>query len=439
MPVIDKPPKTATAIPHIACADKPFSLTLQKAGSTMAETFIGEQAKVQIKELLRSETDAVRSEILTRMQADSDIGKALRNMENPFDVAGDDAFWKPTKVRLAEIRQMLTMPAISTKQRRELEREAKKLIHGWHRKIEHMKKDSAEERERIARYGAALDDLTAWLNLPLELQRLDHSAFHQLRRAPYDGDLFASAQPVLELIDPAVMEALWGDCEVFVVEHDWARAFERATGLDAGAVTLPHDVCAFEMKFSGRHVVATVFAGEGADLVMLPVVRAKCGAWFAFGTVCVRPDGAIGFCKNRDDRIVACGDDLPPFENWTNVRDSEEDQSSLIWTIYQQVRCALIALSAEVARKEIVRLPWKSNRPPPAAIRQPTYSYHVISLARRERAAPAPRDPGAEPRARRRLHFRRAHDRHYQNHITKIAWMLVGDPELGWVDKHYKL
>lgn len=37
------------------------------------------------------------------------------------------------------------------------------------------------------------------------------------------------------------------------------------------------------------------------------------------------------------------------------------------------------------------------------------------------------------------LHFRRGHWRHYGEYKTWIKWMLVGDPELGFVDKMYKL
>lgn len=37
------------------------------------------------------------------------------------------------------------------------------------------------------------------------------------------------------------------------------------------------------------------------------------------------------------------------------------------------------------------------------------------------------------------MHFRRGHWRHYQDHRTWIKWCLVGDPDLGFVDKHYKL
>jgi hypothetical protein len=38
-----------------------------------------------------------------------------------------------------------------------------------------------------------------------------------------------------------------------------------------------------------------------------------------------------------------------------------------------------------------------------------------------------------------RLHFRRRHWRHFVNHKTWIKWTLVGDPDLGFIDKDYRL
>lgn len=64
-----------------------------------------------------------------------------------------------------------------------------------------------------------------------------------------------------------------------------------------------------------------------------------------------------------------------------------------------------------------------------------------MSLARRhERADRLPTPAGAfEHHTRKRLHFRRSHWRHYVSHKTKIPWTLVGDPNLGFVEKEYRL
>lgn len=65
----------------------------------------------------------------------------------------------------------------------------------------------------------------------------------------------------------------------------------------------------------------------------------------------------------------------------------------------------------------------------------------VVSLTRREHVLPRSRaefDPDREVR-HVRMHFRRGHWRHYQEHRTWIKWMLVGDPDLGIIEKHYRL
>jgi hypothetical protein len=44
-----------------------------------------------------------------------------------------------------------------------------------------------------------------------------------------------------------------------------------------------------------------------------------------------------------------------------------------------------------------------------------------------------------EKRHSPRLHFRRGHHRHYENYKLWIKWQLVGNPDIGFIDKDYKL
>lgn len=75
-----------------------------------------------------------------------------------------------------------------------------------------------------------------------------------------------------------------------------------------------------------------------------------------------------------------------------------------------------------------------------------------VSLARRNRRAYG--GNGQDTGVHYRLHFRRGHWSHYSNpgageiqftdegylrSKSWINWMLVGDPDPGFVDKHYKL
>lgn len=104
----------------------------------------------------------------------------------------------------------------------------------------------------------------------------------------------------------------------------------------------------------------------------------------------------------------------------------------------EQIKAVAVALDAEVASTEVIRAPHRSNHPPHDRARLPGYSFHIVNLARRQRAEPLERDDDA-PAHHLRLHFRRGHWRHYETHKTWIKWMLVGDPSLGFVDKEYRL
>lgn len=106
---------------------------------------------------------------------------------------------------------------------------------------------------------------------------------------------------------------------------------------------------------------------------------------------------------------------------------------------FKQVRAICIALDAEVAETEVVRAPHKLNRARERRARPLIADYHTVKLARRPRPKPLPRD-GLEQATRHvRLHFRRGHWRHFEQHKTWINWTLVGDPDLGYIEKHYRL
>ncbi len=103
-----------------------------------------------------------------------------------------------------------------------------------------------------------------------------------------------------------------------------------------------------------------------------------------------------------------------------------------------QIRALSIALDAEVAIKEVTRAPNKLNRVREKAERVPVPNHYVVSLAKRSRAAPMAVSHEGE-HGKRRLHFRRGHWRHFETHKTWIRWMLVGNPDLGFVDKEYRV
>ena len=102
-------------------------------------------------------------------------------------------------------------------------------------------------------------------------------------------------------------------------------------------------------------------------------------------------------------------------------------------TLWHAIKAICVALDAEVAEEEIIRVSFarKSRIKKGQA---PMRDYHIVNLAKRHRIA---NPHGGHSGIKHRLHFRRGHWRHYEDHKTWIKWCLAGDAELGFIDKHY--
>lgn len=184
------------------------------------------------------------------------------------------------------------------------------------------------------------------------------------------------------------------DCQSFVVKHDWARAFEGAEDFDAGDYRLPYEICVFEFRITGTNVLVFL-EQQDAIIQVYPMIG----------------NGDFWFMGNNDD----------PFCQFA----------------MKQIRAICIALEAQVAEHDLIRAPSKLNEKRARQGKAPLNDYHIVSLARRARAT-KPIETSTTGR-RVRLHFRRGHWRHFTTHQTWIKWMLVGDPDLGFIDKEYTL
>jgi hypothetical protein len=107
--------------------------------------------------------------------------------------------------------------------------------------------------------------------------------------------------------------------------------------------------------------------------------------------------------------------------------------------VFQQIKACCIALDAEVAVTEPMRAPYKLNQAREKRGRPKLFDYNVVKLGSRTRSARFENEDPDREKIRKRLHFRRGHWRHYESHKTWIRWTLVGDPDLGFIDKHYTL
>ncbi len=202
----------------------------------------------------------------------------------------------------------------------------------------------------------------------------------------------------------------------FLVTYDWAGAFAGDRDFDdrGSEFRLPAPNCCFDFCVSGCHVLALISEQAiGADGSLTPF------------------DGTDYFLLGIQLKS----------HNWIisghhGVRDGE---MRLFAFILKNIKAACVALEAEIAETEIVRVPHKLNAARVRRGKLPLSDYHIINLAHRERPAPLPLDHEGGTHRSPRLHFRRGHWRHLVNHKTWVKWTLVGDPDLGFIDKDYRL
>lgn len=312
----------------------------------------------------------------------------------------------------------LKMGGSSSRNQRRLLKKMRRAIDERKKPIEKELQETRAKLNFLHHKSEAVDELHLWAVGGLKMEKPTGTMMHKLREAVQAGEafIFASDHASPELFDDA-----FGDASIFVIEHDWAQAFTGATDFSDGEFQLPDEICAFEFRISGKHVIAVTFESDGT-LWMQPIIQLS-GGWL-----------------------------IPIYtyhwENgkwWPNIPHAREAKAENDWLIKlvpligAEIRAVAIALDADVAKTDLIRQPHRLNHAREKRGKLPLYDYHVVSLARRARAEPLPRDPDAEPGTRKRLHFVRGHWRHYQNSKTWIKWHLRGDPDLGFIDKHYKL
>lgn len=322
-------------------------------------------------------------------------------------------------------------------ERRKCGRELRGWIHKKRRDLARVRDDIDRREARAARMRTAALEIDGWIGGPFQMQRPRGSMLHKLQKAFLDDEAYVvsniNEDPVTILDD---LNQTWSTAQVFVIEHDWARALAGANDIAGGDFKLPHDICVFELRYNDHPVVITAFSGDielEADKVFLtPAICASTG-WIINGAIALDASGNF-YAWTGGDGPMTTG-----INGTLRPMPRDDKLIVLLREIAAQIRAVSIALEAEVATTSAVRAEHRSNREPRGQHRLPAYSYNVVSLARRQRPDRLPTGDDHDKRRSPRLHFRRGHWRHYQDHKTWLKWTLVGDPDLGFVDKHYKL
>lgn len=257
--------------------------------------------------------------------------------------------------------------------------------------------EADREKTQLNALIESMQDFEAWSKTanPI-LQKNDCSRFHKIIRwLKLASKKYGDVEAVKG--DPHAYD--WKGVQPFVVQHNWVAAFQNAGDYAEGTFNLPFERTAFEFRISGKSVTVLAQQDEGCAAAFR--CYAECGeAW-------------ISDEKN--------GDTHPPF-----------------LLALAAVKAICVALDAEVATHQVVRASEKVNRRREREGKIPFFSYHIVSLAHRSRVAnPLGGTGGAT--TKKRLHFRRGHWRHYADFKSWVRWTLVGNPDLGFIDKEYRL
>ncbi len=264
-----------------------------------------------------------------------------------------------------------------------------------------------------------LTKLQAWLAGPKILQRPHQSsmlqAMKELRLVPAVARIDAKGRTVNSVIE-SVPDL--GELHALLIDHDWAAVLGDHPDT-TGEWSLPFDLCCFELHISGCRLC--VFTSNMEHNVAAFITIKINGAWlYDLHWLEYHADA----CRDLFNYPLRGGVSLKP------VRDF----------VFKVIRASSIMLEAQVAVAETERAPYKRNKlSSDFSMPLPDYSFHRLCLTRRQRASKLSDDYEHQPGRRKRLHFRRSHWRHYSDHKTKIPWMLVGDPDLGFVEKEYRL
>lgn len=370
-------------------------------------------------DLAQTTFDHIRGEIEAgRMTEEQAVMKAIgRHAEmnakpqgfTPLDMAMQEVIEQGIRTpkdgfRNAYLTNMSTEALLAENAAREIrDRQLKKDRHVSPAK-EHYGKDVVESD--INRVSKAVGERGLVLER-VQCSRLHHAIDELARRGSTHWDTPEFRKSVIDFYQP------------IVVQHDWAAAFKGAEGFADGEVRLPYEHCAFEFRITGFHTIVLLGHEKGDGIYTGALITSVDDRWYA-PTIGLTFDG-VRLLDPRQQFETTFGEDL-------------------LDILGQQIRAICIMLDAQVAEVDVVRVSEKLQRNRIKAGRVPMKDYHVVNLAKRHRVRPALPDPNRELRASPRLHWRRGHWRHFAvDRKTWIEWMLVGDPDLGFVDKEYRL
>lgn len=275
----------------------------------------------------------------------------------------------------------------------------KAFIAAERRRLSNLADKARQDVAKLERESAFLSDLIAWADTSAhKLEKPNGSAWHKVIGCDKNDSVEFYGKR-----DYATSCFLSEPPQIFIIEHDWSSAFANADDVAEGEWRAPFDHCVFEFRVGGRRVMFAVS----------------------------EPDGCTGLFIEAGSAFHYVG---PPWK--AAASDKSTYGKSVLEFLMENVRAACIAIDAGVVVTPQHRAPSRLNAARNKRGEPLLFDYKSLAL-RPTRAEPLHDHTGTHRSPR--LHFRRGHWRQYENHMTWIRWTLVGNPDLGFIDKQYRL
>jgi hypothetical protein len=225
------------------------------------------------------------------------------------------------------------------------------------------------------------------------------------------------------------------DFMVMLIEHAWSEAVDLGSVRQDDTVQLPSGNMVFEFVVNGVHFLWWYMQMEGWDKNGSMIAR-YCGQGPSdHGQWAVMTKAHKEDLKDNELQLALFSPQKSARDSTDNILVPDDLDDFLVKNVY----AACVVLDAELAYREVVRAPHKLNAARAKKGKLPLYSYHIIKLANRKRAAALPDAQSQESGRRLRMHFVRGHWRHFEEHKTWVKWHVRGDPDLGRIEKEYRL
>lgn len=286
------------------------------------------------------------------------------------------------------------------------------------RKHEKEKNGYMEKCRRLDRLIGVENDVELWAKDFLIFEKPSGGAAVSLRAAFENKEVMSWHEEIHDL-DVVGFDDVYQEAEIFRVEHDWFKAIKKADEFESGSFRLPYETSIFEFQVSRKAVVAMCinYGSDGAENEIVMQIATESFFGWSLSHNLYRHAGGRW-------EVVQSGQTI-----------KEDKLEHLVELIGNQIRAACIALDADVATTTLVRETHSGDEPELKDF--PEYEFYTIGLAPRSRAEALASH--GELKGTKRLHFRRGHWRHFTASKTWVRWCLVGNPELGFIDKQYRL